>query len=246
MLFISGTAGDLRRPNTALTSPLPEHFEVLAYDQRGMGQSDKPDQPYSMQDYAEDAVAILDAYGWDKVLLVGYSFGGMVAQEVAIRWPDRVKRMVLIGTAAGGKGGSSFPLETLIELSPKERARRGLEVMDLRFTKEWQRENPEATEQILSDNVKTQAEFEHEPGAIMGAHRQLAARAKHDTYDRLHHITAPTLVLSGRQDGQAPMPAQKAMAEAIPGAQFEVMEGSHAMLWESPSVFDRVIAFLQA
>ena len=152
-LFITGTAGDLRNENSPLTSPLAEHFEVLTYDQRGMGQSSKPDHSYTMRDYAEDAIAIMDAYGWDDVFLAGYSFGGMVAQEIAIGWPTRVKRLALLATAAGGEGGSSYPLETLFDLPDEERARRSLEVLDLRFTPEWQADNPEATKQIIAATV---------------------------------------------------------------------------------------------
>lgn len=245
LLFISGTGGDLRRENTALTSPLSKQFQVLTYDQRGMGQSEKPDHPYTMQDYAEDAVAILDAYGWDDVLLVGYSFGGMVAQEIAIGWPERVKRLILLATAAGGAGGSSYPLERLSDLPNEERARRGMEIMDLTFTPQWQVDNPDAAQLRIKDSMQTQSKFAHEPGATMGAHRQLAARAGHNTYDRLNRITAPTLVLSGTHDGQAPMPAQKAMAEAISNGQFEIMQGSHGMLWESNAVFDRISQYMQ-
>lgn len=245
LLFISGTGGDLRCENTPLTSPLTQDFQILTHDQRGMGQSDKPEHPYTMRDYAEDAIAILDIYEWDDVLLVGYSFGGMVAQEIAIRWPERVKRLVLIGTAAGGKGGSSYPLENLFDLPPKDRTRQGLEIMDLRFTPEWQANNPELAQKRIQDGILSQKEFAHEPGAVMGARRQLEARASHDTFERLNRITAPTLVLSGTYDGQAPMPAQKAMAEAIPNGQFETMEGSHAMLWESNAVFERITQFMQ-
>ena len=245
LLFITGTAGDLRNENSPLTSSLTEHFEVLTYDQRGMGQSSKPDQPYTMRDYAEDAIAIMNAYGWDDVFLAGYSFGGMVAQEIAIGWPTRVKRLALLATAAGGEGGSSYPLETLFDLPDEERARRSLEVLDLRFTPEWQADNPEATKQIIAATIASYNLYSHEPDATMGARRQLEARALHNTYDRLDQIACPTLVMAGTYDGQAPMAAQKAMAQAISDCQFEVVEGSHGMLWESEVVFSRLIRFMQ-
>ena len=246
LLFISGTGADLRRANTPLTSPLAQQFQVLTYDQRGMGQSDKPDTPYTMQDYAKDALGVLEAYGWDEVLLVGYSFGGMVAQEIAIRMPHRVRRLVLLATTAGGLGGRSYPLENLSALPPQARARRALEIMDLTFTPTWQAQNPKQAQQRINEGVRFQSEFAHEPNAVMGARRQLAARAAHNTYDRLNHITAPTLVLSGTHDGQAPIQAQRAMAEAIPTGEFEQIKGSHAMLWESTAAFDRIARFLQA
>ena len=244
LLFITGTAGDLRNLNSPLRSPLKSHFEVLTYDQRGMGQSDKPDSPYTMRDYAEDAIGVLDAYGWDEVYLAGYSFGGMVAQEVAIAKPDRIKKLILIATAAGGKGGCSFPLETLFDLPDEERARRSLEVLDTRFSPEWQAENSEAAQQRIAETVASYQQFSHEPNAVMGARRQLAARAEHDTYDRLDRISCPTLVMAGTFDNQAPMAAQRAMADAISNCQYEVFEGSHGMLWEFDAVFERMIQFL--
>ena len=92
LLYISGTGGDLRRSPNAFDSPLTEHFEVLAYDQRGLGQTDKPDVAYTMADYAADTDGLLQALGWDECLVMGISFGGMVAQEFALRYPNRVQR----------------------------------------------------------------------------------------------------------------------------------------------------------
>lgn len=89
VLFLTGSGADLRGPKTPLNSPLVVNFEVLTLDQRGMGQSDKPDGPNTMLDYAEDTIAILDSFDWDRVMRVGYSFGGMVAQELVLRWPER-------------------------------------------------------------------------------------------------------------------------------------------------------------
>uniref|UniRef100_UPI002FDAC938 alpha/beta fold hydrolase n=1 Tax=Parvibaculum sp. TaxID=2024848 RepID=UPI002FDAC938 len=90
LLFISGTGSDLRlRPNV-LDGPFPKHFDMAAYDQRGLGQTSKPDRPYNMSQYAEDAVNLMDAIGWHSALVVGVSFGGMVAQELALRNPELV------------------------------------------------------------------------------------------------------------------------------------------------------------
>ena len=87
LLVISGTGGDLRRSPSIFETPIAQHFEILAYDQRGLGQTSRPDIPYTMIDYADDANALLDAVGWDRSLVMGISFGGMVAQEFALRYP---------------------------------------------------------------------------------------------------------------------------------------------------------------
>ena len=141
LLFISGTGGDLRNKPNQFDSPLAKAFELIAYDQRGLGQSSKPPGDYSMRDYADDAASLLDYLELDCVPVVGVSFGGMVAQEFVLRHPDRVSRLVLACTSSGGKGNSSYPLHEIEKLEPAERASRHLEVSDLRRDKKWQQEN---------------------------------------------------------------------------------------------------------
>src|SRR4030067_3143103 len=102
LLVISGTGGDLRRSPRIFEMPSAQHLEILAYDQRGLGQTSRPDIPYSMIDYADDANALLEAVGWDCCLVMGISFGGMVVQEFALRYPHRAERLVLSSTTSGG------------------------------------------------------------------------------------------------------------------------------------------------
>ena len=84
VLSISGSGNDLRSNPRRAEGALEQHFTTLVYDQRGLGQTSKPDEPYTMADYADDAAALLDAVGWSSAHVVGLSFGGMVAQHLAI------------------------------------------------------------------------------------------------------------------------------------------------------------------
>ena len=95
VLFISGTGADLRVKPNVLDGPLAKNFRVIAYDQRGLGQTQKPPGPYEMEDYSKDAIALLDSLGIGQVHLVGVSFGGMVGLHIALQFPERMKRIVL-------------------------------------------------------------------------------------------------------------------------------------------------------
>ena len=137
LLFISGTGGDLRNRPNVFDSPLAGKFEVLSYDQRGLGQSSKPKVSYSMADYADDAAALLDELDWGQVPVMGVSFGGMVAQELALRHPQKVAALVLACTSSGGAGGASYPLLELEDLDERERAERHLPLADIRRDAAW-------------------------------------------------------------------------------------------------------------
>src|ERR1700722_9808689 len=94
LLFISGTGADLRNRPNVFDGPLAKSFDVLAFDQRGLGRSAKPDVTYTMADYADDAAALISHAGWERAKVVGVSFGGMVAQELVLRHPDKVSRLI--------------------------------------------------------------------------------------------------------------------------------------------------------
>lgn len=244
LLFISGTGGDLRNPLGPFQSPLARRFSLLSYDQRGLGQSDKPDVAYSMADYADDAARLLDAVGWDRCHVLGYSFGGMVAQELAIRHPDRLQRLVLCVSAPGGAGGASYPLHELAGLGPDDKARASIRLGDLRRTSEWEAAHATEMASFIDQAKAAENAFSHEPDWAMGRRRQLEARAGHDTFARLDQITAPTLICAGRYDGIAPVAAQEAMTRRIPGAELRVFDGGHLFVMQDRSAYPAIIEWL--
>ncbi len=244
VLFIGGTGGDLRATPNVLDGPLVQAFEVLAYDQRGQGRSDKPDEPYSMAQYGDDAAALLDEVGWDQASVVGVSFGGMVAQELALRHPDVVGRLVLACTSSGGQGGASYPLHELEELSEEERFATQLGLSDLRRDAAWQAANPEQVVQLAALAGQQASLGADDPLASVGRRRQLEARSHHDTTDRLGQITSPTLVCAGRYDGIAPVANSELLADRIPNATLRVFEGGHLFLLQDRTAWPAIIEFL--
>jgi len=245
VLLLGGSGGDLRKKPGLLDSPLPERFEVLCHDQRGLGQTSRPDVPYAMADYAEDAAALLDALEWGPCHVMGVSFGGMVAQEFAIRFPERVKRLVLACTSSGGAGRPSYPLHELSGLPPGERATRGIELSDTRMDAAWRATHPGALERILAMMGPSNDPGAGEPGREAGARRQLEARRTHDVWDRLPDVTAPTLCCAGRYDGIAPLANMEAIASRIPDAELQVFDGGHLFLVQDPEAWPAIVSFLE-
>ncbi|MCP5411908.1 MAG: alpha/beta fold hydrolase [Alphaproteobacteria bacterium] len=243
LLFIGGTGGDLRRPETRFFGPLEGNFTVLTHDQRGMGQSGKPDIPYTMADYADDAAALMDHAGWDQALVVGVSFGGMVAQELVLRHPARVRRLVLCCTASGGAGGASFAYHELPPMSRDARAALQVSLSDIRRTDAWKAANP-AQYRMLHGYAAADP-FADEEGHAAGAARQLAARAGHDTWDRLPQIACPVLVAGGRHDGIARPEVVRALAARIPGARLAFFDGGHLFFLDDPAAWPAIIEFLE-
>ena len=125
LLFCNGSGATLES-SAPVIARFREHFDVVAHDQRGLGRTTIPAGPYTMADYAADAAALLDHVGWERCAVVGISFGGMVAQELAVTWPERITRLALVCTSPGGPGRASYPLHELAELPPAEAAAIGL------------------------------------------------------------------------------------------------------------------------
>lgn len=242
LLFISGTGGDLRVQPNVFASPLAKAFDLVAYDQRGLGRTDKPDVPYAMAEYADDAAALLDHVGWDKVAVIGVSFGGMVAQELVLRHPQRVKRLVLACTSPGGVGGASYPFHEIEHLKGEERARFLMPVSDTRRDAAWAAANAEDYERFVA--LAAADPYAGEPGRAEGAHRQLEARARHDTWDRLGQIACPVLIAAGRYDGIALPATQERMAARIPGAELRWYEGGHLFMLQDRAAYREIAAFL--
>ena len=243
VLFFNGSGATLSS-SSALIAALAKNNMVLAHDQRGLGKTSIPEGPYSMSMYAADAAALLDSVGWTSCSVVGISFGGMVAQEFAVTWPERVNKLVLLCTSAGGVAGSSYPLHELAHLSPDERQGRMATLTDTRFTPQWLAEHPNDA-QMLAMRAE-QAATPKDKNVLKGERLQLQARIGHDVADRLHRITAPTLVAAGKYDGIAPVQNSEEIVARIPHAQLKTYEGGHLFTAQDRQAMRDIWAFLQS
>ncbi|MBU3688696.1 MAG: alpha/beta hydrolase [Acidimicrobiales bacterium mtb01] len=221
-----------------MLGPFAKRFRVLAFDHRGMGESDVPDAAYSMSNLADDAIALVDEVGWTRFRVFGISFGGMVAQHVGARVPDRIDRMVLACTSSGGAGGSSYPLHELYALPDDVRAERFPAILDTRFTPEFVA-NDEMARLLLSAPRPTLA-----GETKRGLDLQMNARRHHDAFDLLPSITCPVMVAAGATDGIAPPENCRRLAERLPAATYREFTGGHMFMLQDRSATPAMIDFL--
>jgi len=212
---------------------LASRFRVLSYDNRGIGESEIPPGPYTVAELAEDAAGVLDAAGFERAHVVGASLGGMAAQLLAAEQPQRVERLVLVGTTPGGAGAYPLPQQTLALMA--EAASLPPEVALRRFV-----ENALAPGSPLVDEVFAYRQ-QHPPDPA-GWAAQAAAGASWDADGRLARIVAPTLVVAGTADAVVDPRNAQLLADAIPGAKLELVDGAgHLPFWERPGEFAALV-----
>lgn len=219
-----------------------DHFTTVAYDLRGSGRSAKPAGPYSIAQMADDLAGVMDALEIGRAHVLGVSFGGMVAQELALTRPARVERLVLVSTTAGGPTHVPMTMETLTRFldtsgTERERVRNKL---PLAFTAEW-----------LADAARVERMVDQRLEHAQPVHAfqaQAAAGAVFDASQRVRDIVAPTLVLAGTQDVVVPVDNAHYLATHIPGARLRTWDGlGHQFFVEASESFNaEVITFLQA
>ncbi len=239
LLLIQGMSGTHLSWGEPFVDGLAEDFDVVAYDHRGIGRSDRVDGPFTIRHLAEDAAGLLDELGWETAHVLGISMGGMVAQELALAHPERIRTLTLGCTYCGG-GSQLASAETLARLSAgfasgdRERAiRTGFEVnVSPAFAAQ-----PGAWETF-------RAMAKSLPAPIPVIMLQMQAIAGHDTSKRLPSLDVPTLVVHGDLDGMLPVANGRMIASLIPGARLEVLEGvGHMFWWEQP---ERSAALIRA
>ena len=225
---MSGTALHWGEPFLAA---LREDFELIAYDHRGVGASTALDGPVTIVQMAEDAAALLDALEIDSAHVLGISMGGMVAQELALAHPERVRTLTLGCTYCGGEGSAQAAPEVLQRLS--ESMMSGDRLRALRTAFEINVSQPAAADGELYERFLEISEQRAVAVPVILA--QLEACVAHDANSRLPGLEVPTLVVHGTEDQLLPVANGRLIASRIPGAQLEILDGvGHMFFWERP------------
>jgi 3-oxoadipate enol-lactonase len=214
-----------------------EHYRVIAFDNRGAGQTSAPDQPYTTAMMAADARGLMDALGIDRAHVIGVSMGGMIAQELALAHPERVRSLHLGCTLAR-------PDAYMLALNAAWRDMRiGLgRDQTLRTLALWlfapttYAERPDLVEVLLQNALANPY-----PQSVAGFLRQGEAIAAHDAIDRLEAIRCPTLVSVAEEDILVPPRFSRDIAKRIPGAELRLVRGAgHCYFLERPEVFNEI------
>jgi len=216
-----------------------KYYQVITFDNRGAGKSDKPMGPYSTRMMADDTLGLMDLLGIEKAHLMGASMGGMIAQELAINYPQRVMKLVLACTYASQDETSGDTLEQtrFLQLTPEKKASA---MIGLAFNKPLYRF-------IFGLLATAQARFVGTSGTG-GIAGQSEACRQHNTLDRLPLITAPTLVIVGTGDKIIKPISSEVIAGKMPNAKLvRVGGGSHCFSFEMKNEFNReVLSFLKS
>jgi pimeloyl-ACP methyl ester carboxylesterase len=201
------------------------HFDCIVYDHRGSGRSLGSRAPRTTGGMADDAAGLLDALGIPSAHVYGLSMGGMVAQEIALRHPRRVDRLILGCTSPGGLRASRPGFGELSALASGARTLRATAL----FTPGFRRRHPRRVQQLLRP-------FAAHPTPRAGVMAQIAASAMHDACSRLERIAAPTLVVHGEHDQLVPVRNAHTLARLIPLAELAVVPGAgHGYALERPA-----------
>ena len=220
---------------------LARSFRVLTFDNRGIGRSDSSGS-YSMRELAEDALTVLDASGEQDAHVYGISLGGMIAQELTLRHPERVRSLVLGATTVGGPSAPHADRGTLdffrraVSMAPEEAIWASVPYSYAKHTRS------EDVERIGEDLARRLAD----PVDRSVYARQVGAGIGHDTSFRLDEVNVPTLIVHGNEDRVVPVESARMLAEAIPHAELKTWpRAGHIYTTDEPKVDRHVVRFLR-
>ncbi|MFX0031432.1 MAG: alpha/beta fold hydrolase [Candidatus Hodarchaeota archaeon] len=251
--------GDKKEHFRAQVGDLSKYFKVIRFDNRGAGKSDRPDGPYTMDLYADDVNALMDYLKIEKAHIVGHSFGGMIVQNFMLKYPNRVKKVVLINTVPGlsnkallnEKGFEMYqnnaieglkkfmedPLNNFLQGAKYSYSRPFWKLMVQNPKKKFH--NIWSVEDLVEERLTN-------PTTANDIKNQLAAVKTHKVYDKLHEIKNDVLILCAEKDKTTPKLVNQKLHDQIPNSKLIVVEKAahQSILEKAPEINKYVIDFL--
>jgi pimeloyl-ACP methyl ester carboxylesterase len=241
LVMIMGYGSTMNLWEPGLLSTLSARFKVIVFDNRGMGNTETGQRPFSIEQFADDTVGLMDALDIQQAHVLGWSMGAMIAEEIVLRHPGKVNKLVLY--AAHCNAGLFPPAPEVIQKltdtsgTPEEQGMRFISVL---FPPDWLQGHGERLKEI----------FYRPMGNILPetmAKQSMAIDAWKGCCDRLGEINTPTLVITGDDDALVPPQNARYLADTVPNAQLVLSENSgHGLMFQSPDKFsEKVIGFLK-
>jgi pimeloyl-ACP methyl ester carboxylesterase len=218
------------------TIPVLSDFRVLSFDNRGVGRSERVPGPYTVAQMADDAVSVLDAAGVEAAHVYGISLGGMIAQEVALRHPSRVRALVLGATTPGGEAhvAAGDDVVAFVRLRAAMTAVQAVWAsVPINYAARTRLEGGQLIAEDIAQRLRFPVEVEYYAA-------QLAAATGHDA--AVDRIRAPTLVVHGEEDVLIPPANGERLAELIPGADLSMWPGAAHLYFTDEPEIDRYVA----
>ena len=223
---------------------LSAHYQVIVFDNRGSGRTDKPAGEYSIEQFADDTAGLMHRLGIKHAHVLGYSMGGYIAQELAINYPHMVDSLILVSTGTGGARAVTMSAERAEKfadiqgLTPEEILQKN---MDIFFSDRFIRNHPDEVRRFSELSMRW-----YQPAEAFV--QQFNACQKHDTVSRLHTVKVPTLILSGDDDPLIPPQNSMILKELLPHAELKMFSNlRHCFFIEDHEKFNKIVlTFLQS
>jgi pimeloyl-ACP methyl ester carboxylesterase len=217
---------------------LGERLFVVTWDCRGMGASERRDEPYTIADEVRDALAVMDAVELESAAVYGRSRGGMLAQELALSAPGRVTRLILSGTGHRGPGtvGYTDAVQKAMNFTPDMTREQIFEAQNIAMASPgWKERNPEAFARLMAIDLEA-------PPRRFAVQHQQGVLKDWTSHDRLGQISQPTLILCGADDGMQPPENSRMLAAGIPDARLELIpQAGHLPMLEQPEAVAKLV-----
>lgn len=248
LIFIMGQSGHVKHFKSSLLFQdfemlIFKKFKTIIFDNRGIGQTDDGDKQYTIKILADDVAGLLDALKFGKVNIIGFSMGGMIAQELIINYPKKVEKVV-IGSTHCGRPKYIMPSKEIFSgkspfqegVSPEQIIKSQISLV---YSEAFIKTHPDSIESIIQNYISHLVPLEVQ-------RKQINAVLRFKSHRRLKNIQVPTLILHGKQDLLVPPQNAEILADLIPGAKLKLFENSgHGLVTEqAEAVMNAIIDFM--